>query len=180
MTDERTAQQAAASRGGRASGRRPAGRAQADEPTQGHAPAEGPRPSQDPAQTGRAGAGGRVAARGQRRPVRRRAMIRKVDPWSVLKLSLVFYFSILVVVMLGLGVFWVTIERLGVIETLLSFLAELQFDVEINTGNLFRAAFLVGLLNVVLWSGINVFGALLYNLVADVMGGLRLTLAEEE
>ncbi len=180
MTDERTAQQAAAGRGGAPAGGRAAGRAQAQDRTRGQAPTQGPRPSQDTTQEARSPQGGRAAARAQRRPVRRRVMVRKVDPWSVLKLSLVFYFSILVVVMLGLGVFWVTIERLGVIETLLAFLAELQFDVQINTGNLFRAAFLVGLLNVVLWSGINVFGALLYNLVADVMGGLRLTLAEDE
>ena len=106
--------------------------------------------------------------------------MRKVDPWSVLKLSLIFYFCLLVVVMLGLGVFWITVDRLGVIATLLSFLEELQFNVQINPANLFRAVFLTGLLNVVLWSGINVFGALLYNLVADVIGGLRITLAEEE
>ncbi len=106
--------------------------------------------------------------------------MRKVDPWSVLKLSLIFYLCVLVVVMLGLGVFWVTVDRLGVIATLLGFLEELQFNVEINPGNLFRAAFLVGLLNVILWSGINVFAALLYNLVADVIGGLRITLLDEE
>ncbi len=186
MTDERTAQQAAAGRRDSAPGAGASARTQAADPTQargrtaGQPPAEGPRPTQDPTRERPSGSGGRAAARAQRRPVRRRVMVRKVDPWSVLKLSLVFYFSMLVVVMLGLGVFWVTIERLGVIETLLAFLAELQFDVQINTGNLFRAAFLVGLLNVVLWSGINVFGALLYNLVADVMGGLRLTLAEDE
>ena len=106
--------------------------------------------------------------------------MRKVDPWSVLKLSLIFYLCVLVVVMLGLGVFWVTVDRLGVIATLLGFLEELQFNVEINPGNLFRAAFLTGLLNVILWSGLNVFAALLYNLVADMIGGLRITLVDEE
>lgn len=115
-----------------------------------------------------------------RRLARRRAIVRKVDPWSVLKLSLIFYFCVLLVVMLGLTVFWAVVNRLGIIESLLSFLAELQLNVQINGGNVARALFLMGLLNVVLWSGINVFLALLYNLVADLIGGLKITLVEDE
>lgn len=98
----------------------------------------------------------------------------------MLKLSLIFYFCVLLVVMLGLVVFWSVVNRLGIIEQGLGFLAELNLEVTINAGNIARAVFLVGLLNVVLWSGINVFLAFLYNLVADLLGGLRVTLAEEE
>jgi hypothetical protein len=43
-----------------------------------------------------------------------------------------------------------------------------------------RAVFLIGLLNVILWSGINVFLAFLYNLIADLVGGLRVTVVDEE
>ncbi len=122
----------------------------------------------------------KAAPRPRGQGIRRRTTVRKVDPWSVLKLSLVFYFCLLLVVMLGLAVFWAVVNRLGVVDTLLAFLGELQFDVEIDGGNLARAVFLTGLLNVVLWSGINVFAALLYNLVADVVGGLRVTLLDDE
>lgn len=112
--------------------------------------------------------------------VRRRATIRRVDPWSVLKLSVIFYFCFLLVVMLGLSVFWSVILRIGVLDTLTSFLDELQLTLVINGGNIARAAFLLGLLNVVLWTGINVFLAFLYNLVADLLGGMRIELASEE
>ncbi len=122
----------------------------------------------------------RAAPRPGRRLLRRRAIIRQIDPWSVLKLSLIFYFCVLLVVMLGLTVFWAVINRLGVVTTVLGFLSDLQLNVTINAGNIARAIFLVGLLNVVLWSGINVFLAFLYNLVADLLGGLKVTLAEEE
>jgi hypothetical protein len=33
---------------------------------------------------------------------------------------------------------------------------------------------------VVLWSGINVFMSFLYNLISDLVGGLRVTLADDE
>lgn len=115
-----------------------------------------------------------------RRPVRRRATVRKVDPWSVLKLSLLFYFCALLVVMLALTVFWAVVNQLGLVDRLLAFLADLQLVVEIRGGMIARAVFLIGLLNVILWSGINVFLAFLYNLIADLAGGLRFTLVEEE
>jgi hypothetical protein len=118
--------------------------------------------------------------RPQKRIVRRRVTVRKVDPWSVLKLSLIFYFCVLLVVMLGLSVFWSVVNRLGIIETMLAFLADLDLEVTINGANIARALFLLGLLNVILWSGINVFLAFLYNLVSDLIGGLRMTLAEED
>ena len=112
--------------------------------------------------------------------VRRRATVRRVDPWSVLKLSVIFYFCFLLVVMLGLAVFWSVILRIGILDTLTSFLDDLQLTLVINGSNIARAAFLLGLLNVVLWTGINVFLAFLYNLVADLLGGLRMELASEE
>ncbi len=112
--------------------------------------------------------------------VRRRATIRRVDPWSVLKLSVIFYFVFLLVVMLGLAVFWSVVLRIGILDTLTGFLDDLQLTLVINGSNIARALFLVGLLNVVLWTGINVFLAFLYNLVADLLGGMRIEMASEE
>lgn len=114
------------------------------------------------------------------RVIRQAATISRVDPWTVLKLSLIFYFCFLLVVMVGLTVFWLVLSRLGVIEGLAAFLDQLQLTLVINGGNIARALFLFGVLNVILWSGINVFLAFLYNLVADVVGGLRVEFDAEE
>ncbi len=110
----------------------------------------------------------------------RHATIRKIDPWSVLKLSLLFYFCALLVVMLGLSVFWTAVNRVGLVETLLAFLEDFGTEVRIDGVAIARAIFLLGLLNVVLWSGINVFLSFLYNLVADLVGGLRITVGDQD
>jgi Transmembrane domain of unknown function (DUF3566) len=106
--------------------------------------------------------------------------VSRVDPWTVLKISLILYFCFLLVVMVGLAVFWVVLTQLGVIRGLTSSLDKLQLTMIINGGNIARALFLVGVLNVILWSAINVFLAYLYNLIADIIGGLRVELDAEE
>jgi hypothetical protein len=116
----------------------------------------------------------------RRRPQRRSTVLRKVDPWSVLKLSLIFYFCVLLVVMLAMTVFWGVVNRVGIVDRILDFLADLQLIVTIDGGMIARAVFLIGLLNVILWSGINVFLAFLYNLIADLVGGLRVTVIDDE
>ncbi|CAN5736430.1 hypothetical protein BH24ACT14_BH24ACT14_01430 [soil metagenome] len=115
------------------------------------------------------------------RAVRHRTTVRKIDPWSVLKLSLIFYLCVLLVVMLGLTVFWAVVIRLGLIEALQELLGKVGLElVRINGVNIARVIFLIGLVNVVLWSGINVFMSFLYNLISDLVGGLRVTLADDE
>ena len=105
--------------------------------------------------------------------------VRRLDAWSVLKLSLVFYFALLLVIMLGLVAFWAVLIRLGVIDTVLGLFAEVGLPFTIDPASLASGVFLIGLLNVVLWSGINVFAALLYNLIAELIGGLKVTLAPD-
>ena len=137
-------------------------------------------------QQGRVGAKRPQPSSSTRRPPparapRRRVTVQRVHPWSVLKLSLIFYFCMLLVVMVALALFWSVIINLGVIEAIQSGLGELGFlEVRINGGNLARITFLIGLINVVLWSGINVFMAFLYNLIADLVGGLRVTLSDDD
>ena len=114
------------------------------------------------------------------RSVRRRVTIHRVHPWSVLKLSLIFYFCMLLVGMVGLAMFWSIVIRIGVIQALQEEADKFGAAVSINGGNLARLVFLIGLINVVLWSAINVFMAFLYNLIADLVGGFRVTLSDDD
>jgi hypothetical protein len=114
------------------------------------------------------------------RNVRRRVTIHRVHPWSVLKLSLIFYFCMLLVVMAGLAMFWSIVIRVGVIQALQEEADKFGAAVQVNGGNLARLVFLIGLVNVVLWSAINVFMAFLYNLIADLVGGFRITMSDDD
>lgn len=98
----------------------------------------------------------------------------------MLKLSVIFNFCGLLMFMLALTLLWAVVNQLGLVDNALQFLADMNIIVRINAGNIARAAFLVGLLGVVLLSGVTVFLCFLYNLVADLVGGLRMITAEEE
>lgn len=121
-----------------------------------------------------------TAARPTHRLIRRDLMVRRVDPWSVLKISLVFYSCMLIIAMLANAVLWAFIARLGLIQQATEIAGALNIALTINTGNILQATFLVGVLAVIFMSSANVFLAFLYNLVADLIGGVRIDLAEDE
>jgi len=112
---------------------------------------------------------------------RARVVIRRVGPWSVLRFSLLFYFCVMLVVWLALMILYGIMSSLGVLAQVARLLESVSLVDEgfrFNGPWIFSRLFLVGLGLVVLWSVINVFVALLYNLVSDVVGGIEVTLSE--
>ena len=111
---------------------------------------------------------------------RRRMTLKRIDPWSVLKFGFVANLALLGVAMLAFAVIWFVIQRLGLIERVCAVALELGFErCGINSGNLFRALLLLGLLGVVVNTGLLVFFTFLHNLIADLVGGITVTLEEE-
>jgi Transmembrane domain of unknown function (DUF3566) len=119
---------------------------------------------------------------GVRRPTTRRVrvVVRRVNPWSVLKFALIFYFCLMLVVLLGLGILYAVLNSLGIIDTTEQLLSEVGFpqDFQINAGYIFRTLFLIGLISTALWAALTVFVAFLYNLISDLVGGIEVTLTE--
>jgi hypothetical protein len=122
---------------------------------------------------------------GSRRPaVRRvRVTIRRINPWSVFKISMVFYFCLLLVVIVGLGILYGVLSTAGILDSIAELLTGVGFGdaqgvFEFNVGYIFRTLFLVGLISTALWVGFTVFLAFLYNIIADLLGGIELTLVE--
>ena len=111
-----------------------------------------------------------------------RRLVRHVEPWSVLKVSLILYFCAWAI-MLFVGVtLWNLAVNSGLVGNVESFVVEL-FALEsfrINADQIFRIAAVGGLVLVLAGSGLTVLGAVLFNLISDVTGGVRLTVVEEE
>ena len=109
-----------------------------------------------------------------------RVVIRRVNPLSVLKFSLIFYFCLTLVVLVGLGILWAILSAMGVIDRFASLMAELvgAQEFEVNAGYIFRLLGLIGVMSSVLWAAVTVFVAFLYNLIADLVGGIEVTLSE--
>jgi len=140
----------------------------------------GPRPRPAP----RSAFGRALRARSNRRLRARRVrrLVRHIEPWSVLKVSLILYFCAWVV-MLFVGVtLWNLAVNSGLVSNVENFVVEL-FALEsfkINADQIFRIAAVGGLVMVLAGSGLTVLGAVLFNLISDVTGGVRLTVVEEE
>lgn len=83
--------------------------------------------------------------------------------------------------LLGSAIIFALLKSFGVIaniEKLVRELSEAAFT--ISGGTIFRWLFLFGLLGTVVATAITVFLAFLYNLIADVVGGVEIAVAERD
>jgi len=140
---------------------------------------EGPRPSASgngPA----APEGGRTRGFHKRRSRQARVVVRKVGPWSVLKISFLFYLCVMAVIMGASVILYGVLGAIGALDSLQRLIRDLFADqsFEINGNWLFTRGLAIGLGMVVLWTLINVFVAFLYNLLSDIVGGVEVTLSE--
>lgn len=123
-------------------------------------------------------AGGQRFRRSRARQAR--VVVRKVAPWSVLKLSFLFYLCIMAVILGALIILYGVLGAIGAIGNVEELIRELFSDAtfQIHGDWLFTRGLTVGLVMVVLWTLINVFVAFLYNLLSDIVGGIEVTLSE--
>ena len=118
-----------------------------------------------------------------RREARReRRVVYGVELWSVLKVSLLFYLCAWGVFLLAGAILWNVANSQGYVTRFENFILEI-FNYEsftINGEELFRWYLWVGLFSVLILTVITVVMCLLYNLISVVVGGIRVTLVEEE
>jgi hypothetical protein len=118
---------------------------------------------------------GRVRARKVKR------VLRHVEAWSVFKLSLLFYLCLFVTFMVAGTLLWNLAASAGTIQNVIDFLSDLGGgDITIDGRVIFRACLYGGLVLVVAGSFFNVLLAVLFNLISDLVGGIRVTVIEEE
>jgi Transmembrane domain of unknown function (DUF3566) len=109
-----------------------------------------------------------------------RVVVRKLGPWSVLKISFLFYVCVLIVFLGAMLILYAVLGAIGALDSLTRLIRDLFADqsFEINGDWLFTRGLAIGFGLVVLWTLINVFVVFLYNLLSDIVGGIEVTLSE--
>jgi Transmembrane domain of unknown function (DUF3566) len=122
------------------------------------------------------------------RPVGRRQRVRKVtrvlrhiDPWSTFKVALIFS-AILYAVLLTAGVLlWNVALNTGTVDNIERWFTQFGWETfELNGGEIYHNAWIAGLFGMLGLTGFGVLCATLFNLVSDIVGGVRMTVLEEE
>jgi hypothetical protein len=117
------------------------------------------------------------------RPRMRRVVriLREIDVWSVFKVALVVHAACVVVAMLTLTLLWSVASASGAIDNVENFLESFGWDTFTFRGtDLFVNAGGVLLLLGALGTGVWVIAAVVFNLVTELVGGIRVTVLEEE
>lgn len=125
---------------------------------------------------------GNVGARPM--PRRARLTLKKIDPWSVLKVTFVYALALYVVILVAIAVLYGVLAGMGVFHSLNSFLSTVGASGKVSAylgfGRIFLYALVIGAVNVVLFTALSTLGAFIYNVCGDLVGGLELTLTETE
>ena len=111
-----------------------------------------------------------------------RRLVRHIEPWSVLKVCLVFYLCVWGLLVIATRMLWSAADEAGTISKVESFIEEL-FALEtftFDSAQIFRIFVLGGLVLVVGGIGVTVVLVILFNLISDLTGGIRFTMVEEE
>ena len=120
--------------------------------------------------------------RGGFRVRRVRRLVRHIEPWSVLKIGLVFYLCVWGMSVIAFSMIWGAASDAGTIDKFESFIEQLFAleTFEFNAEQIFRIFILGGLVMVVGGTAITVVLVFVFNLISDLMGGIRVTVIEEE
>jgi hypothetical protein len=130
-----------------------------------------------------------VSAAVGRGPRRARLHVKRIDPWSVMKFSFAVSFVLFVVVIVATSVLYLALDAMGVFESINKTLSDMigatgstgtSDSFKITAKGVIGGAALLGLVNVVLFTALATLGAFIYNVCADLVGGIEVTLAEKE
>jgi hypothetical protein len=113
-----------------------------------------------------------------------RRIIRKIDPWTALKVSTIIWAVMALAIVLGIVIFWSILERAGLPQRIADFMVEITLIDEgtepfANTEQFLRFVVFSSVVWWIAMTGLTVAGAVVYNLVSDVVGGLEVVVLEE-
>ena len=108
-------------------------------------------------------------------------VVRHVDTWSVFKVALVFNVFFYAVAMVAGVLLWQVAYATGTIDNVEKFFEGFGWQsFDFNGGQIFHNAWIAGLFVAVGLTGLAVLLATLFNLITDLVGGVRFSVLEEE
>jgi Transmembrane domain of unknown function (DUF3566) len=129
------------------------------------------------------------AAAGRRPPRRARLRLTRIDPWSVMKTAFLLAIAFGVVTVVSVFIIWSVLAAAGVWDSINNTVQDVVggqdaagWDVEkyVGLSRVMGFTMLVAVVDVILITAIATLGAFLYNMSAALLGGVELTLAEDE
>ena len=108
-----------------------------------------------------------------------RRIVRKIDPWTVLKASLIFNAIVGMVFVLGMWVMWSLVLQKGIPEKIVDLFDAVTIELTIDGPLYFRIVTLLAGIGVIGMTAFMTLGAVIYNLISDLVGGVEITVLEE-
>lgn len=108
-----------------------------------------------------------------------RRIIRKIDPWTVLKVSLVLNTIGGLIWTLGVWIAWSIAVQRGIPDAFVELFESLTIAVTPDGELYFRVVLMFAIVGVIVMTATMTMGAVLYNLISDVVGGVELIMLEE-
>ncbi|MEU6174924.1 DUF3566 domain-containing protein [Streptantibioticus parmotrematis] len=130
-----------------------------------------------------------AAARTAPRTRSARLRVAKADPWSVMKVSFLFSIALGICTVVAVAVLWMVLDALGVFSTVGSTISDATgsgsqggFDLQsfLSLPRVVMFTAVIAVIDVVLMTALATLGSFVYNLSAGFVGGVELTLAEDE
>ena len=108
-------------------------------------------------------------------------VIREIDPWSAFRVGIVFHGVLYLMALIALVLLWSVASATGTIDNIERFLESFGWEsFQFNGVQLFFNTMFLGLFVVVLLTAIWVLCATVFNLITDLVGGIRVSVLEEE
>ncbi|MDU5231238.1 DUF3566 domain-containing protein [Actinomyces sp.] len=111
--------------------------------------------------------------------------VARVDPWTVMKVSFMLSVAFAIATVIASFVIWLMLDGMHVFADIEHFLVSIGAESFVKLLDYARLpqvmsmATLVGVVNIVILTALSTLGALIYNLVAALVGGVRVTLMDE-
>lgn len=124
-----------------------------------------------------------------RPPRRARLRLTRIDPWSVMKTAFLLAIAFGVVTIVSVFIIWSVLSAAGVWDSINQTVQDVvggddaaNWDVEkyVGLSRVMGFTMLVSVVDVILITAIATLGAFLYNMAAALLGGVELTLAEDQ